>query len=163
MTLTDQHSWKGTWWNCVWMATGRSGFDIVVVTVWMDTGSPPWYRTQTCQLLSTLNHTRSLSRNAGLLVSYTNYLIPPQTTSAANLKLHTDLSSNHDTPPVSTSVNLPTFHPRPSRTKNFASVSCILLLRKTSVIWSKYWILFRFISICLSDAHPRAGRCSRQS
>ena len=31
MTLTDQHSWKGIWWDCVWMASGRSGFDIVVV------------------------------------------------------------------------------------------------------------------------------------
>ena len=31
MTLTDQHSWKEIWWDCVWMATGRSGFDTVVV------------------------------------------------------------------------------------------------------------------------------------
>ena len=28
MILTDQHSWKG---DCMWMATGRSGFDTVVV------------------------------------------------------------------------------------------------------------------------------------
>ena len=51
--------------------------------------------------------TRSRSRNAGLLVSYTNYLTPPQTTSAVNLKLHTNLSFNPDTLPVSTSVNPP--------------------------------------------------------
>ena len=74
-------------------------------TIWMDTGSLPRYRTRTYQLLSTLNPTRSLSRNAGLLVSYTNYLTQPQTTSAANLKLQSNFSSNPDTPPVSTSVN----------------------------------------------------------
>ena len=71
----------------------------------LSTGSPPRYWTQICQLPSTLSPTRSLSRNAGLLVSYTNYLTPPQTTSAASLKLHTNLSSNHDTTPVSISVN----------------------------------------------------------
>ena len=31
MTLTDQHSWKGIWWDCVGMVTGRSGFNTVVV------------------------------------------------------------------------------------------------------------------------------------
>ena len=31
MTLTDQHFWKGIWWDLVWIATGRSGFDTVVV------------------------------------------------------------------------------------------------------------------------------------
>ena len=31
MTLTDQHSWKGIWWDYVWMATGRSGFNTMVV------------------------------------------------------------------------------------------------------------------------------------
>ena len=31
MTLTDQHSWKEIWWDCVWMATGRSGFHTIVV------------------------------------------------------------------------------------------------------------------------------------
>ena len=35
--------------------------------------------------------------------------------------------------------------------------SCILLLMKATVIWLKCSFLFRFISICLSDAHPRAG------
>ena len=127
------------------------------LTVWMDTSSPPRYQSQTCQLLSTLNLTRSLSRNAGLLVSNTNYLAPPQTTSAANFKLHTNLSSNPDTPPVSTSVNPSTFHPRPSGTRSFASVSCILLLRKVNVIWPKYSFSLRFVSICLSDAHLQAG------
>ena len=37
---------------------------------------------------------RSLSKNAGLSVSYTNYHAPPQTTSTTNLKLYTNLSSN---------------------------------------------------------------------
>ena len=31
MMLTDQQSWKGIWWDWVWMATGRSGFETVVV------------------------------------------------------------------------------------------------------------------------------------
>ena len=31
------------------------------------------------------------------------------------------------------------------------------------VIWPKYSFSFRFISICLSNAYPRAGRRSRQS
>ena len=26
-----QHSWKGILWDCVWMATGRSGFNTVMV------------------------------------------------------------------------------------------------------------------------------------
>ena len=34
--------------------------------------------------------------------------------------------------------------------KNFASISCILLLRKASVFGPKYSFSFRFISICLS-------------
>ena len=123
-------------------------------TAWMDTGSSPRYRTQNCQLLSTLNLTRSLSRNAGLSVSYTNYLTSPQTTSATNLKLHTNLSSNPDTPPVSTSVKPPKFHPCPSSTKSFNSVSYSLLLRKASVIWLKNSFSFCFISISLSDVHP---------
>ena len=31
MTLPDQHSWKGIWWDWVWIAIGRSGFDTMVV------------------------------------------------------------------------------------------------------------------------------------
>ena len=31
MSVRDQHSWKGIWWYCVWMATGRSRFDIVLM------------------------------------------------------------------------------------------------------------------------------------
>ena len=54
-------------------------------------------------------------------------------TSAANLKLHTNLSSYPDTPRLNIRYP-PTFHPRPSDTKSFASVSCILLLRKATVI-----------------------------
>ena len=56
---------------------------------------------------TTLSPTKSLSRNAGLLVSYTSYLTPPQITSVASLKLQTHLSSNHNTTPVSISVNPP--------------------------------------------------------
>ena len=61
---------------------------------------------------------------------------------------------------VSISVNPPIFHPRLGGT---SSVSCILPLRKATVIWPKYSFSFHLISICLSDAHPRAGRCSRLS
>ena len=87
----------------------------VIVCEWqlVGLGSIPWWWTQTYQLLSTLNPTRSLSRNAGLLVSYTNYLTPPQTTSTTNLKLHTNSSSNHVRPPDSTSFNPPKFHLTP--------------------------------------------------
>ena len=42
-------------------------------------------------------------------------------------------------------------------------VSCILPLRKATVIWPKYSFLFRFISTCLSNPQPWAGQCSRQS
>ena len=94
--------------------------------------------------ISTLNPTRSLSRNAGLLVSYMNYLIPPQTTSATNLKLHTKLSSNPDTPLVSTSVNPPNSNLAPVALNSFDSVSCILLLRKATVSWLKEYIFFLF-------------------
>ena len=57
----------------------------------------------------------------------------------------------------------PKFYPCPSGIRSFDSVSCILLLRKASVNWSKYSFSFSFISICLSDAHPQAGRRSRLS
>ena len=112
-------------------------------TVRMDTGSPPQYRTQTYQLLSTLNPTRFLSNNAGLSVSYTNYQTPPQTTTTAKLKLHTNSSSNPNTPclnifwpPNSTLV--------PAVFKSFDSVSSTLLLRKATVIWSKVYIFVSF-------------------
>ena len=107
-------------------------------------GSSPRYRTQTYQLLSTLNPTRSLSRNAGLLVSYTNYLIPPQTTSAANLKLHTNLSSNPDTPPVSTSVNLPNSTLVPAALKVLIQSPVFYCWGRP--LWSGQNIHFRFVS-----------------
>ena len=87
-------------------------------TAWMGTGSPPRYQTQTCQLLSTHNPTRSLSRNADLLMSYTNCQTPRLTTFVASLKQHTNLSSNHITPLVSTTVNPPLFHTHPSSIYN---------------------------------------------
>ena len=69
------------------------------------------------------------------------------TTSATNLKLHTNSSSNHDTPQDSTFVNPhPVFHPCPSGTYSFESVSSILLLRKDTVFWSKVYIYFHFLS-----------------
>ena len=121
-------------------------------TIWMDTGSPPRYRTQTYQLLSTLNPARSLSRNAGLSVSHTNYLTPPQTTSTANLKLQTNFSSNPDTPTASTSIDPP----------NSTLTSAALKVSTHSLLfycWGRPWwfgrkltFSFRFISICLSDA-----------
>ena len=107
-------------------------------TVWMDTGSPP--RTQTYQLLSTLNPTRSLSRNAGLLVSYTNYLTPPQTTSATNLKLHT----NPDTPPVSTSVNPPNSTLAPAALK--VSLQSTVFYCWGRPLWYGWNIHFSFVS-----------------
>ena len=65
------------------------------------------------ELPSTHNPTRSLSKNAGLSVSYTSYQTPPSTRSTTNLKLHTNSSSNHNTPPDSTSVNPPPIPPMP--------------------------------------------------
>ena len=38
----------------------------------------------------------------------------------------------------------PTFHPRPSSTESFASVYCIPLLRKATVIWPKVYIFVSF-------------------
>ena len=110
----------------------------------MDTSSSPRYRTQIYQLLSTLNLTRSLSRNAGLLVSCTNYLIPPQTTSAINLKLHTNLSSNPDTPPVSTSVNPP--HSTLALAALKVSLQSTVFYCWGRPLWSGQNIHFRFVS-----------------
>ena len=109
-------------------------------TVWMDTGSLPRYQTQTYQLLSTLNPTRLISKNAGLSVSYINYQTPPQTTPTEKMKLHTNSSSNPDTALVSTSVNPPNSTLVPATFENFDSVSSILLLRKATVIWPKDYI-----------------------
>ena len=106
----------------------------------MGTGSPPQYQTQNYQLLSTHNPTRSLSRNAGLSVSYTNYLTPPQTTSVASLKLHN--------PPHST-LALAALKFRFS----------ILLLRKATVFWLKVYTYFCFTYIYLSDTHPHVRQC----
>ena len=71
------------------------------------------YQTQTYQLLSTHNPTRSLSKNASLSVSYTIYLTPSQATFTTNLKVQTNLSRQ---PPVSTSINSSTFHSCPNGT-----------------------------------------------
>ena len=136
-------------------------------TLWMDTGSSPRYRTQTNQLPSTLNPTRSLSKNVGLSVSYTNYHTPPQTTSATNLKLHTNLSSNPDTPPVSTSIN-PQIPPSPQRHLKFQ----LSLFYSTAEeghcdLAESLPFSFCFIFLSLSNAHLWArwlfssvlGRC----
>ena len=74
------------------------------LTLWMDTDSTPQYQTQICQLPFTHNPTRSPSKNAGLLVSYTNCQMPHLTTFPANLKQHTNSFSNHIRPPDSTFV-----------------------------------------------------------
>ena len=113
-------------------------------TAWMGTGSPPRYRTQTCQLLSTLSPTRSLSRNADLLVSYTNYLTQPQITSATSLKLHTNLSSNHDTTLVSISV-IPHIPPSPRRHLKISLQSSVFYCWGRS-LWSGRNIHFCFVS-----------------
>ena len=98
------------------------------------------YRTQIYQLLSTISSTRSLSRNVGLLVSYTNYQTPPQTTSAANLRLHTNLFSNLDTLPISASIN-PQIPPSPSGTKQFPVFCCW-----GRPLWSGWKYTFSFVS-----------------
>ena len=67
------------------------------LTAWMDTVSPLQFRTQTYQLPPTPNPIRFHFKIAGLLASYTNYLIPPLTTFAASLKLHTNLFPKHNT------------------------------------------------------------------
>ena len=72
--------------------------------------------------LSVSNPTKSLSRNAGLLVSYINCQTPPLTTFAASLKQHTNLSSNHVTPLVSTSVNPPSSTLAPAALTIFVSL-----------------------------------------
>ena len=163
LTPTDQHSWKGIWWDWAWIATGRSGLDTVVV---VNHPLPPHpqlkCQAQTCQLLSMLNPTRSLSRSAGLLVSYTSCWLhpgphPPPVWGCIRA-----------CPPIPThpglSIRWPaTFHPRPSGTGGFASVYYILLLRRATVIWPRCSFSFCFISICLGDAHPRAERHSRWS
>ena len=94
------------------------------------------------QLLSTHNPTRSLSKNAGMSVS--NYQTSPQTTSAANLKLHTTSSSNANTPQFQHPLTPPHSTLASAVLKNFTSVSCILLLRKASVFGPKYSFSFRF-------------------
>ena len=70
---------------------------------------------------------------------------PPQTTSAANLKLHTNSSSNPNTPPDSTPINPLNSTLAPVALKRFNSVSSILLLRKATVIWPKIYH-FHFVS-----------------
>ena len=184
MTPTDQQSWKGICWDWVWIATGRSGFDTMVVNrcpfirsegsngflqckrhEWTPVhhhGIKPWL---TYQLPSTHNPTRSLSKIAGLSVSCTNYQTPPQTTFTANLKLHTNSSSNHDTPQVSTSVKPPHTQPLSQQYLQF----WVSLFYSTAeeahgaLAESLHLFSFCFISVCLSDTHLQAWRCYRLS
>ena len=137
-------------------ATGRSGFDAVVVNrcpfmrLERERRVSPMQKAlqfSALQLLSTLSPTRSLSRNAGLLVSYTNYLTPPQTTSAVSLKLHTNLSSNHDTTPVSISVNPPTFHPRLGGTQKFRFSFLYSTAEEGLCVWAEIFIFVSFSSL----------------
>ena len=132
-------------------------------TIWMDTGSLPRHRTQTYQLLTTLHPARSFSKNAGLSVSYTNYLTPPQTTSAANLKLHTNLSSNPNTFPVSTSIKPPNSSLAPAVLKVLIQSALFYCWGRPLCLGRNIHFCFVFISICLSGVHPRAQRRSRQS
>ena len=105
-----------------------------------------------------LNPTRSLSKNAGLSVSYANYQTPPQTISTANLKLHTNSSSNSDTSPVSTSVN-PQIPPSPQRHLQFQFSLFYFTAEEGHCDLAKSLpFSYHFISICLSNAHLRVGQ-----
>ena len=126
------------------------------LTVWMDTASPPQFRTQTCQLPFTPNPTRTLSRNAGLLVSYTNCQTPSLTTFAASLKLHNNSSSNHVAPPVSTSVN-PPLSPSPQRHMQSLVSLSTLRMKKAKVFRQK--LLLRFLTINFLRAWRREPCC----
>ena len=106
---------------------------------------------------STHNPTRSLSKNAGLSVSYTNYQTPPQTTSAANLKLHTNSSSNPDTPPVSTSVNSLNSTLARAALKVQLGLFCSTAEECQDLLPESLPFSYHFISICQSVAHPQAG------
>ena len=133
---------------------------ILFQTVGMDTSSPPQHWTQTYQMPSTYNPTRSLSKNAGLSMSYTNYQIPPPTTFAANLKLHTNSSSNHNIPPDSTSINLLHIPPSSQWHLEFRVSLFYSTAEEGHGVLAKslHLFSFRFISICLSNAHLRARR-----
>ena len=67
------------------------------LTAQMDILSPPQFQTPTYWLPFTLNSTRFHFKIAGLLETYSNFLIPHLTTFAASLKSHTNLFSNHIT------------------------------------------------------------------
>ena len=169
MTLTDQHSRKEIWWDWMWMATGRSGFYTVVVnrcpfmqserewlfmpstlekpitpflTLWMDPGSPPWYWTQTYLLPST--HKLPDSTPDHICRQFeTAYQLILQSRHTPGLNIYlTPLNS------TLASVALKSFWLR-----LFYSTAeeghCDLA---ESLPFS-----FHFFSICLSDAHPRAG------
>ena len=102
---------------------------------WMDTVSPRKFRTQTYWLPSTPNPTRLHFKIAGLLASYTNYLIPPrpQPPPVWNRIPTCSPITSHSRPkhPLS-----PHFHPAPSSTYSL-SVLTILLQRKNVVFCSK--------------------------
>ena len=115
----------------------------------MDTISPPQYRTQTYQLPFTHNPTNSVSKNAGLLVSYTNCQTPTLTTFATNLKQHTNPSSNHVAPLYSTSIN----PSRPSSIYNLSSVFSVVLLKKVTVLVQKLLLCFLSTLCRLNDAN----------
>ena len=70
-----------------------------------------------------------------LSASYTNYQTPPQANSVANLKLHTNSSSNHDTRPDSPSINPTSFHPRHSSTYSFKSAHSLLFYCWGRPLW----------------------------
>ena len=123
--------------------------------------SPPWYRTQTYQLSSTHNPTRIQECWSVSVI----HKLPDstQTTSATNLKLHTNLSSNPDTFPSQHLLTPPNYTLAPVALT--VSTQSPVFYCWGRPLWSgpKSTFSFHFISICLSDAHPRAGRCSRLS
>ena len=117
-----------------------------------DTALSPQYQTQTCQLPFTPNPTRSLSRNADLLVSYMKCITPPLTTFAVSLKQHTNSSSNHChiLPRCQHLLTPPPFFHSHSSTYNHLSVFSTLLLKRATVFSQK--LLLRFLStLCGPD------------
>ena len=74
--------------------------------------------------------------------------------------MHTNLSSNPDTPPVSISVNPINSTLAPEALKSFdSSLFYSTAEEGHDDLAESLPFSFNFISVCLSDAHPRAGRC----
>ena len=115
-------------------------------------------RVRYCEFPFTHNTTRSLSKTAGLLVSYTNCQTPSLTTFTTNFKLHTNSSTNHVTTRTQHPLT-PLFHPRTNGTYNLLPALPILLLKKATVLVRKHLLCFPSINSlmtrtsCLGKCH----------